>query len=58
MDHNKLWKILNEIVIPDHLICFLRNLYASQEAKARTRHRTMDRIQIGKGACQGYILSP
>ena len=52
MDHNKLWKILKEIRIPDHLACFLRNLYAGQEETVRTRHGTTDWFQIGKG-CQG-----
>ena len=55
--HNKLWKILREIRIPDHLTCLLRNLYAGQEATVRTRHGTMDWFQIGKGICQGCILS-
>ena len=58
VDHNKLWKILKEMGIPDHLICFLRNLYASQEATVRTGHGTADWFQIGKGVCQGCILSP
>ena len=58
VDHNKLWKILKEMGIPDHLACLLRNLYAGQEATARTGHRTTDWFQIGKGVCQGYILSP
>ena len=57
MDHNKLWKILNEIGIPDHLTCLLRNLYAGQEATVRTRHKTTDWFQIGKGVRQGCILS-
>ena len=57
MDHNKL-KILQELVIPDHLTCLLRNLYAGQEATVRTRCGTMDWFQIGKGVCQGCILSP
>ena len=57
MDHNKLWKILKEIVIPDHLTCLLRNLYAGQEATVRTGHGT-DWFQIGKGVRQGYLLSP
>ena len=56
-DHNKLWKILKEMGIPDHLTCLLRNLYAGQEATVRTGHRT-DWFQIGKGVCQGCILSP
>ena len=58
VDHNKLWKILQKMEIPDHLTCLLRNLYAGQEATVRTRHGTMDWFQIGKGVCQGYILSP
>ena len=56
--HNKLWKILKEMGIPDHLTCLLRNLYAGQEATVRTGHGTMDWFQIGKGICQGCILSP
>ena len=58
VDHNKLWKILKEMGIPDHLICLLRNLYAGQEAAARTGHGKTDWFQIGKGVCQGCILSP
>ena len=58
VDHNKLWKILKEMGIPDHLMCLLRNLYAGQEATVRTGHGTTDWFQIGKGVCQGYILSP
>ena len=58
MDHNKLWKILQEMGIPDHLTCLLRNLYAGQEATVRTGHGTTDWLQIGKGVGQGYILSP
>ena len=58
MDHNKLWKILKEIGIPDHLTCLLRNLYAGQEATVRTKHGTTDWFQIGKGVRQGCILSP
>ena len=58
MDQNKLWKILKEMGIPDHLTCLLRNLYAGQEATVRTGHGTTDWFQIGKGECQGYILSP
>ena len=58
MDHNKLWKILKEIRIPDHLTCLLRNLYAGQEATVRTGHGTTDLFQIGKGIRQGCILSP
>ena len=57
VDHNKLWKILQEFGIPDHLTCLLRNLYAGQEATVRTGHGT-DWFQIGKGVCQGCILSP
>ena len=56
--HIKLWKILKEMGIPDHLTCPLRNLYADQEATVRTRHGTTDWFQIGKGVCQGRILSP
>ena len=56
--HNKLWKILKEMGIPDHLTCLLRNLYAGQEATARTGHGTTDWFKIGKGVCQGCILSP
>ena len=58
VDHNKLWKILKEMGIPDHLTCLLRNLYAGQEVTVRTGHGTTDWFQIGKGVCQGYILSP
>ena len=58
VDHNKLWKIMKEMGIPDHLTCLLRNLYAGQEATVRTGHGTTDWIQIGKGVCQGCILSP
>ena len=58
VDHNKLWKILKEMGIPDHLTCLLRNLYAVQEATVRTGHGTTDWFQIGKGVCQGCILSP
>ena len=58
VDHNKLWKILKEMGIPDHLTCLLRNLYAGQEATVRTGHGTIDWLQIGKGVCQGCILSP
>ena len=57
VDHNKLWKILPEMGIPDHLTCLLRNLYAGKEATVRTRHGTTDSYQIGKGVCQGCILS-
>ena len=56
--HNKLWKILQEIGIPDHLTCLLRNLYAGQEATVRAGHGAMDWFQTGKGARQGCILSP
>ena len=56
--HNKLWKILKEMGIPDHLTCLLRNLYASQEATVRTGHGTTDWFQIGKEVHQGCILSP
>ena len=58
VDHNKLWKILKEMGMPDHLTCFLRNLYAGQEAKVRTGHGTTDWFQIGKGVRQGCVLSP
>ena len=58
VDHNKLWKIINEMGILDHLICLLRNLYTGQEATVRTRHITMDWFQIVKGVGQGYISSP
>ena len=57
VDHNKLWKILQEMGIPDHLTCLLRNLYAGQEPTVRTGHGTTDWFQIGKGVCQGCILS-
>ena len=58
INHNKLWKILREMGIPDHLTCLLRNLYAGQEAAVRIGHGTTDWSQIGKGVCQGCILSP
>ena len=58
VDHNKLWKILQEMGIPDHLTCLLRNLYAGQEAIVRTGHGTTDWFQIGKGVRQGCLLSP
>ena len=58
VDHNKLWNILQEMGIPDHLTCFLRNLYADQEAIVRTEHGTTGWFQIGKGVYQGCILSP
>ena len=57
VDHNKLWKIIKEMGIPDHLTCFLRSLYAGQEATFRTGHGTTDWFQIGKGVCQSCILS-
>ena len=57
VDHNKLWKILQEMEISDHLTCLLRNLYAGQETTVRTGHGTMDWFQTGKGIHQGYILS-
>ena len=57
VDHNKLWKILKEIRIPDHLTCLLRSLYVGQEATVRTAHETIDWFQIGKGVRQGCILS-
>ena len=56
VDHSKLWKIMKEMEIPDHLTCLLRNLYADQEATVRTGHGTADSFQIGKGVCQGCIL--
>ena len=58
VDHNKLWKILKELGIPDHLTCLLRNLYAGQDTTVRTGHGTTDWFQIGKGVHQGCILSP
>ena len=58
MDDNKLWEILQEMGIPDHLTYLLRNVYAGQEATIRTKHGTMDWFQIGKGVHQGYKLSP
>ena len=58
VDHNKLWKILKEMGILDHLTCLLRNLYAGHKATVRTGHVTTDWFQIGKGVCQGCILSP
>ena len=58
VDHNKLWKILQEMGMPDHLTCLLRNLYTGQEATFRTVHGTIDWFQIGKGVHQGCILSP
>ena len=58
VDHNKLWKILQEMGKPDHLTCLLRNLYAGQEATVRTGHGTTDWFQIGKGVHQSCILSP
>jgi len=58
VDHNKLWKILKEMRIPDHLTCLLRNLYAGQKTTVRTGHGTTDWLPIGTGVCQGCILSP
>ena len=58
VDHNKLWKILKEMGIPDHLTCFLRNLYAGQETMVRTWPGTTDWFQIGRGVRQSFILSP
>ena len=58
VDHSKLWEILKEMGIPDHLICLLRNIYAGQEVTVRTGHGTTDWFQIGKGVRQGCILSP
>ena len=58
VDHNKLWKILKEMGIPDHLTCLLRNLYTGQEATVRTGHGTTDWFQIGKGVCQAVCCHP
>ena len=58
MDHNKLWKILKDLGIPDYLTCLLRNLYAGQEAIVRIGHGTTDWFQVGKEVRQGYMLSP
>ena len=58
VDHHKVWKIIKEMGVPDHLICLLRNLYAGQEATVRNGHGTTDWFQIGKGVCRGCILSP
>ena len=58
VDHNKLWKILKEIAIPDHLTCLLRNLYAGQEATVKTGHGTIEWFQIGKAVCQGCKCHP
>ena len=58
VDHTKLWKILKEMGIPDHLTCLLGNLYAGQEVTVTTGHETTDWFQIGKGVCQGCIFSP
>ena len=58
MDNKKLWKVLKEMGIPDHLTCLLRNLYADQEATVRTGHGTTDWFQLGKGVRQGCIVSP
>ena len=57
VDHNKLWKIIKDMGLPDHLTCLLRNVYAGQEATVRTGHGTTDWFQIGNGVCQGCILS-
>ena len=57
VDQNKLWEIFQDMGIPDHMTCLLRNLYAGQEATARTEHGTTDWFQIGKGICQGCLLS-
>ena len=58
MDHNKLWKILQELRIPAYLTCLLRNLYTGQQATVRIRHGTTDWFQIGEGVCQDCVLSP
>ena len=58
MDHNKLWEILKDTEIPDHLNCLLRNLYIGQETTVRIGPGTADQFQIGKGVCQGCVLSP
>ena len=58
VNHKKLWKIQEEMGIPDHLTCLMRNLYASQEATVRTRQETMDLFKIWKGICQGCMFSP
>ena len=58
VDHNKLWKILQDMGIPDHLTCLLRNLYTGQQATVRIRHGTTDWFQIGEGVCQDCVLSP
>ena len=58
VDHNKLWKILQEMRIPDHITCLLRNLYAGQETTVRTRRETTDWFKIGEGVRQGFIFSP
>ena len=58
VDHNKLWEILKEMGISDHLTCLLRNLYAGQEVTVRSEYGTIDWFQIGKGVCQGCVLSP
>ena len=57
VDHNTLWKILQEMGLPDHLTCLLNNLYAGQEATVRTGHGTMDWFSIGEGVCQGFIVT-
>ena len=58
VNHNKMWKILKDMRVPDHLTCLLRNLYAGQEATVRIGHETTDWFQIGKGVCQDCMLSP
>ena len=58
LDHNKLWRALKERRVPGHLTCLLRNLYADQKAVVRSGHGTLDWFEIGKGVCQGCILSP
>ena len=58
VDHHKMWKILKEMGIPDHLTCLLRNMYAGQEATVRTGHGTTDWLQMGKALCQGCVFSP
>ena len=58
VDHNRLWKTLKEMGIPEHFTCLLRNLYAGQEATVRTRQETKDWYKFGKGICQGCILTP
>ena len=58
VDHNKLWKILKEMGIPDHITCLLRNLYAGQEATVKSRHGKTDTFQIGKGVCKAVYCHP